>query len=290
MKTVIIDGNNLVHRTYWTAKNTSLKQNISDQAKINDFHVYFTLNAIHSYITKYNPTKTIVVWDEKPEYEKNIRKDLHTEYKGNRSNDASPHQNNSVIKEFLNKMGIKSIFPRELEADDIVAFLCNELDGQKYIVSVDRDFLQLISEDVTLYDPKGKIEFNIHNFTSLTGYVNVDQWLEAKYLLGDKSDNVAGVPKFGLVKVQKYLEGTLRLNSEQQDIYNRNKELFCLTNHVLSDREKEYYTKQLVETVEPSWKEFIDLCKQYNFNSILQKKEQWYNSIFLSSKMLQLFA
>ena len=50
-------------------------------------------------------------------------------------------------------MGINSIFPRELEADDIVAYICREHEGSKVIISVDRDFLQLVSSECTLYDP-----------------------------------------------------------------------------------------------------------------------------------------
>ena len=68
------------------------------------------------------PDTTVFVWDEKQDYKPNIRKSILKEYKGNRSKDSSPHQNNEVIKSILYSMGINSIFPRELEADDIVAY------------------------------------------------------------------------------------------------------------------------------------------------------------------------
>lgn len=266
-----------------------MRQGISDQDKINDFHIYFTLNAVHSYIVKYNSTNIVAVWDEKPEYERNVRKDLLKEYKGNRSGDSSPHQNNTVIKQFLNVMGIRSLFPRELEADDIVAFLCRELPGEKTIVSVDRDFIQLINTDIILFDPKSKIEFNINNIKEYTGYDNVEDWMTAKCLTGDKSDNVPGIPKFGAAKVKKYLEGSLVLTNEQLEVYNRNQNIFRLSEHNLSERETEYYKAQLVPDVKSDWKTFIDLCKHYSFNSILDKKETWYNTLFLSSRMLQIF-
>ena len=50
MKTLIIDGNNLVHRTFWTAKTQSKRTGVDDPVQIANFHIYFTLNAIYSYI------------------------------------------------------------------------------------------------------------------------------------------------------------------------------------------------------------------------------------------------
>ena len=160
MKTLIIDGNNLIHRTYYTAKNQSKKTETHSQEKVNNFHIYFTLNAVSSYVKLFVPDNTIFVWDEKPIYKKNIRKDVLESYKGNRSKDSSPHQNNEVIKSILRSMGINSIFPCQLEADDVVAYICREKEGEKIIVSVDRDFLQLVSKECTLYDPIRKKYFD----------------------------------------------------------------------------------------------------------------------------------
>ena len=122
------------------------------------------------------PDNTIFVWDEKKDYKPNIRKSILKEYKGNRSKDPSPHANNEVIKSILYSMGINSIFPRELEADDIVAYICREHQGSKVIISVDRDFFQLVTSEVTLYDPIRKIFFEENNFEELTGYKDVEEW------------------------------------------------------------------------------------------------------------------
>ena len=94
---------------------------------------------------KLSPEEAAKFKGEKKEYKPNIRKSILKEYKGNRTKDSTPHQNNEVIKSILYSMGINSIFPRELEADDIVAYICREHEGSKVIISVDRDFLQLVS-------------------------------------------------------------------------------------------------------------------------------------------------
>jgi 5'-3' exonuclease len=284
MKTLIIDGNNLIHRTWWTAKNQAKR---NEDANISNLHIYFTLNAIFSYVNKYMPTSTIVVWDEKPEYRINARKAEYEGYKGNRSKDNSPHENNDAIKQMLSFLGLPSIFPRELEADDIVAYICKNRPGSKIIASVDRDFLQLVSKDVILFDPIRKIEFTEDTFEEMTGYAHAD-WLVAKCLQGDSSDNVPGVKGFGKVTIQKYLNGDVTLTEEQQELYEKNFSLFSLDKVDDHPDELVYYEDQLVVKVEPSWSSFLDECKVRDFNRILNKEQTWYSLFFAGPKLQSL--
>jgi len=289
MKKLIIDGNNLIHRTYWTAKTQSKRTNTDTVDQINNFHIYFTLNAVFSYVTKFNPDKTIFVWDEKPDYQINERKTQFSEYKGNRSSDTSPHQNNQIIKLILRHLGIPSIFPRELEADDVISYICNKFVGQKVIISVDKDFLQLVQNDTTLYDPIRKKEYTIANFEEETGWSNVGDWMTAKCCMGDKSDNVPGIEKFGKSKTQKWIDGEIFLNEEQTAIYDRNFKLFNLGKVMTMEEECMYYQEQLDMPVQANWTGFIEECTARNFNSILKKKESWYSLFFLKNKLQSLF-
>jgi len=239
---------------------------------------------LSSYVKQFLPDNTIFVWDEKPIYKPNIRKETLKEYKGNRSKDSSPHQNNEIIKSILKTMGINSIFPSQLEADDVVAYICRENEGSKVIISVDRDFLQLVSEECTLYDPIRKKYFDYASFEQETGYKNVDEWYTAKCLTGDKSDNVPGIPRFGAASVKKYLaDPGYMLDKSQQEIFRRNADIFCLDKYESLPDEKEYYREQLEVKVEASYKKFIDYCKEYSFERILSKKENWYNLFFMES-------
>jgi len=288
--TLIIDGNNLVHRCWWTAKNQAIRTNTADSPEqINNLHIYFTLNAIFSYVTKFQADKTICVWDEKPVYKVNERKTMFSDYKGGRSTDSSPHQNNDIIKAMLCSLGISSIFPCELEADDIVAYICKNYTGHKTIVSVDKDFIQLINKTTSLYDPIRKIEYNNSNLHALIGYSEVDYWFKAKCLAGDKSDNVPGIPKFGKVKIKRFLDGEITLTEEEQAIFDRNNSLFNLNKITENEKEQEYYKSQLEVKVESNWEEFIIECKNRAFNSILNKKESWYSLFFLRNKLQSLF-
>ena len=289
-KTLIMDMNNAIHRTYWTAKNIVGQE---DAEKLSNFHIYFTLNAIKSYVNTYKPDKIIACWDEKPDYQRNDRKELFSEYKGNRSTDASPHKNNEKIKEFLYTLGIPSLFPRKLEADDVIAFLTETLEGSKVNISVDKDFLQLINKSVIVYDPIRKKETNTSNFVENTDCEQCN-FMTIKCLVGDKSDNVPGIPKFGKVKVKKYLEGTVTLTDEEYAIFTRNLELFRLDKYRQIENRDEliYYQNQIPNAMscEPDFQLFIDLCKEHDISSILNKKEDWYNLFFVKHKLLSMFA
>lgn len=284
MKTLIIDGNNLIHRTFWTAKNQANRTGSDD---ISNFHIYFTLNSVLSYTTKYNPDRVIFTWDEKASNDVNPRKLKYKGYKDNRSADTSPHQNNNRIKMFLKSLGILSIFPKSLEADDIIAYITKNEPGNKVVISVDKDLLQLIDETVIVYDPIRKVEYNHTNFYEKTGYKDVETWLKAKCLRGDKSDNVESI--LSEVKTKKYFDNELELTAEQQDQYNLNYEIFKLGDFSSLEEERNFYIEQLATKLTPNWSEFINLCTEHELNNIIKKKETWYTLFFIKNKLQLLF-
>jgi 5'-3' exonuclease len=286
--TVIIDGNNLIHRTFWTAKTQSRRTDTDTPEQLSNFHIYFTINAVVSYVSKYSANTTIIVWDEKPEYRTNTRKTEFTEYKANRTGDSKPHENNEAIKKILAHLGIKSMFPRELEADDIISYLTTVIDGKKVIISVDKDFIQCINKDVMLYDPISKQEYRLDTFKEQTGWKDTSEWLSAKCCMGDKSDNVPGIPGFGKVKTTKYIGGEITLTEDQLNIYERNRSLFCLQAIHKVPEEAEYYNQQLDAPMTPSWPNFVAECKDREYNSLLKKKESIYTLFFLKNKLIQM--
>lgn len=153
--------------------------------------------------------------------------------------------------------------------------------------------MQLVNNSVIIYDPIRKKETNTSNFVTNAGCEQVN-FMTIKCLVGDKSDNVPGIPKFGKVKVKKYLEGSILLNEEEQSIFTRNLELFRLDKYrSIENREELLYYKEQVANTErcvPDFQQFIDLCKEHDINSILSKKEDWYNLFFVKHKLLSMFA
>tara|TARA_A100000172_G_scaffold80727_2_gene71122 strand:+ start:505 stop:1350 length:846 start_codon:yes stop_codon:yes gene_type:complete len=279
-KILTIDGNNLVHRVYWVANNMAKKSD--------NFHVYMFLNAVKSYTDMYKADTVICVWDEKPDYRKNKRRDLLEEYKGNRDYDSSVHDKNELIKELLQLMGIPSIYPRDYEADDVIGFIDGYFyDDEHIIVTVDKDLCQLISEDTVVYDPIRKYEINLENFTEKLKY-DPEDFIKVKALQGDKSDNIPGLKGFGKVKIGKFLDGVIRLTEEENKIYTRNLKLVTLSKDL---EEEDYVIKQLKNcSFKSDFTEFISLCKKCWFTNILKYDQKWFTTFFEKNRLIDLLS
>tara|TARA_R110000851_G_scaffold114651_4_gene240024 strand:- start:2406 stop:3290 length:885 start_codon:yes stop_codon:yes gene_type:complete len=294
MKILTIDGNNLVHRVYWVANNIkNVKEN---------YHVYMFLNSVKSYVELYKPDKTFMVWDEKPDYRPNKRKELLKEYKGNRNKDynVEVHSGNELIKELLQDIGIPSIFPREYEADDVIGIIDKAARSESVskfyltkklyrhiIITVDRDLCQLINEKVSVYDPIRKYEINNENFEEKLKYKKED-FIKVKALQGDKSDNIPGIKGMGKVKTEKYLKGEVELTNDEIEIYNKNLQLVKLTN---DSEEVNYVNEQIYKaSFDTNWDKFLDKCKELKFNNILKKDTVWYNTFFQDNRLIDLLS
>ena len=279
-KILTIDGNNLVHRVYWVANNMAKKSE--------NFHVYMFLNAIKSYTDIYKPDKVICVWDEKPDYRKNKRKELLEDYKGNRDADPSVHDKNELIKEFLQHMGIPSIYPRDYEADDVIGIIDSYfIDYEHVIVTVDRDLCQLISEETVVYDPIRKFEINLDNFTEKLKY-DPEDFIKVKAVQGDKSDNIPGLKGFGKVKIGKFLDGIVRLTEEENEIYSRNLKLVILS----KDPEEESYVKNQLKkcSFDSNFTEFLALSKKCWFTNIIKHDQKWFTTFFEKNRLIDLLS
>jgi 5'-3' exonuclease len=286
MKYLILDGNNLIFRTWYTASHVA-KLNGYDDDRLNRDHVQFTMNSVLSVARKYKSDQVYITWDER-RGETNHRKDINTEYKGNRDGSPDPYRNNDLIKELLSNLGVISLFPLNLEADDIIAYICKNLPGQKTVVSVDRDFLQLINKDVCVFDPIRKVEFNTENFEELTGYDQKD-WYIAKCLKGDKSDNIIGVKGFGDVTIRKFLDGKIELTEDQKNIVEFNDSVFTLDMYEKYPDEKEFYSDQLLASPERDMDSFLSLCLSKDLHMIAKKEVEWNDLFITTPTLLKLF-
>ena len=294
MKILTIDGNNLVHRVYWVANNI---KNVSE-----NYHVYMFLNSVKNYVEMYKPDRTYMVWDEKPDYRPNKRKELLEDYKGNRDKDYSleVHNANELIKELLNYMGIPSIFPREYEADDVIGIINETVRKESVskfyktkkhfrhiIVTVDRDLCQLVNERVSVYDPIRKYEINNENFEEKLKY-NRNDFIKVKALQGDKSDNIPGIKGMGNVKTEKFLKGEIELTDEEKDIFNKNLQLVKLTD---DSEEVDYVNKQIYNaSFKTDWNNFLEKVKELKFNNIIKKESVWYSAFFQDNRLLELLS
>lgn len=270
MKNLIIDGNNLLHRAYWIATNKA------NSAPDNSFlHVHLFLNSIKLYVKTCKPNKIFCCWDERKEKKENARKKLYTIYKENRNKEnlKEVYSKISEIKEALESLGIKNVFPYQYEADDTMFFLSRNLPGESIIVTVDKDLHQAVSDNVSIFDPIKK-QFITKNDIDVTKFVLT------KAIQGDQSDNIEGIAGFGKKTLEKYFAGVITLNDEQNSILQRNLNIVDLTKGGINCREEcSYINQQIQVNSQPDYDKFVNLCKQLNLNTIVSKIEEW-NELF----------
>jgi len=295
---LLIDGLNLFFRNF-----SAINAVNSNGVHIGGLGGFF--RSLGALIRTIQPTQVYVVFDGVGS--SNNRKNIIPEYKSNRNvtrvtkhelfdnleeeDDSKVDQIVRIIQ-YLKTLPVKTVSLPRVEADDIIAYLAESLEGSKVILSVDKDFLQLINENVIVYDPIRKKETNIVNFEEVVKCKQQD-FMTIKCLEGDKSDNVPGIPKFGKVKISKYLNREINLTDEEQSIYNRNYSLFRLDKFKDIDNKDEllYYQEQMpaVLSIEPCYQQFIDMCKEHDINNILNKREDWYNLFFVKHRLLSMF-
>ena len=148
-KVILVDGNNLLFRSYYATIYTGSNMKTSSG---------FPTNALYGFVNMINK----IINEEKPQYiavafdiGRTFRHDNFAEYKGKR--EAMPEdlaKQFPVAKEILTKMGIKYLEASGFEADDIIGTLAKWADEEEEfiatIISSDRDLLQLVSNDVDI--------------------------------------------------------------------------------------------------------------------------------------------
>ncbi|MBI9085481.1 MAG: hypothetical protein JEZ11_17930 [Desulfobacterales bacterium] len=198
----IIDGNNLAF-----SSNMATRLHTADDFPTQAIKGFFV--SLRSYMRKFQLAKIFVVWDGGKSKRRMV---ICPEYKANRAVEKTPPEAMAfeefkmqvpLIKRGLFDLGATQCVGHLVEGDDIAALLAmaaENVDTEAIIFSSDADFLQLVSNKVSVYSVTsyGKQERHTHigNMEKLKG-LRPDQWLEYKAMLGDKSDNIAGVKGVG---------------------------------------------------------------------------------------------
>ncbi len=205
-KIILVDGNNLLFRSYYaTAYNGNLMKN-SKGFPTNA--LYGFTNMMNKIIEEEKPTYIMVAFDKG----KTFRHDKYDFYKQGRIETPNElKQQFPKAKELLDAMGIKHFEIDNYEADDIIgtfAEYCNEEpDFIGTIISSDKDLLQLISHDVDIKLLKQKDYIRYNEQTFMEEYkikpINI---IDLKALMGDSSDNIPGVKGIGEKTALKLLQ------------------------------------------------------------------------------------
>ena len=188
------------------------KNPIVNSKGVNTSAVYGFLNTLLELINKEKPTHFAVAFDTKAP---TFRSEIFTEYKANRERQPEDIQVAiPIIKKFLNNLNIQIVEKDGFEADDVIGTLSYEISQEKntkvFMMTPDKDFAQLVKENVFLYKPafmgRGVDILGVDEVLIKFQIERVDQVIDFLGLQGDSVDNIPGVPGVGPKTAQKLLK------------------------------------------------------------------------------------
>ena len=244
-KVILVDGNNLLFRSYYA---TAYSGNLMKNSK------GFPTNGLFGFISMMNK----IIHEENPNYilvafdmGKTFRHEKYEDYKGGR--DETPNDLKvqfPVAKEILKAMGICYLEVQDYEADDIIGTYAKQIDDSNdyegLIVSSDKDLLQLISEHntVKLLKTKDSIMMTPTTFKEIYG-VEPLRMTDLKGLMGDASDNIPGVKGIGEKSAIKLLTQYNNL----ENLYEHIDEIKGATQRKLIEGKESAFTSREIATI-----------------------------------------
>ena len=200
-KLVLIDGNSLLNRAFYATPVFSTRDGRPTNA------IFGFIKLLFKVLSDVKPQYLIVAFDLKAP---TFRHKMFDGYKATRK--PMPDELAAQVeplKELLAEMHIAMCSKEGLEADDIIGTLSNKFDVHSYIYTGDRDSYQLVDEKTDVcFTRKGVsdlIKLNAGNFRAEVG-LDPAQIVDLKALMGDKSDNIPGVPVIGEKTARELIE------------------------------------------------------------------------------------
>ena len=194
-KIILLDGNSLSYRAYYAMPALKNKKGLYTNS------VYgFTL-MLEKILEDTKPKYALVAFDKGKE---TFRHKSYEAYKGTR--DKTPTElveQFGYVRELLDSFGIKYEEHLDYEADDIIgsyAKIAEKAGLEVIIVSGDKDLTQLASDNITVYYTKRgvtEIDYYTPEFINEKYGLTPQQIIDMKGLMGDKSDNIPGIPGVG---------------------------------------------------------------------------------------------
>ena len=193
MKLLAIDGNSILNRAFYGIKLLSNKKGQFTNA------IFGFMNIFLRNVDDVKPDAVAVAFDLRSP---TFRHKAVATYKANRKG-MPPELAEQLprVKELLTLMGIKVVECEGFEADDVLGTLsklCSDSGNECYVLTGDRDSLQLIDDKVTviLATNKENIYYTPQRFTEDYGFEPI-KLIDLKALMGDSSDNISGVAGIG---------------------------------------------------------------------------------------------
>ena len=312
-RVLVIDGLNLFFRNF-----AMLNMVNPEGVHIGGLGGFF--RSLGALIRQTDPTEVIVVFNGVGSSAN--RKNLVPEYKSNRNlqritnwdtfDDMEEEQDSKIdqivrIIQYLKTLPVKTIALDKTEADDIIAYLGSIIPSKPedkiIIVSSDKDFLQLVNENVLVYRP---IEKEYYNEDTIKEKFNISphNFIIYKTLLGDSSDKVKGIKGLGEKGLYKKFPEITEKDLTLDDIHSiceskfkdhlvyarviqnieeleKNYKIMDLSNPMLTERDKEHLEKFVSsEEIHYLPEQFLAMYKQDQLGAIIRNVEFWVKDVF----------
>jgi len=310
---LLIDGLNLFFRNF-----SAINAVNSNGVHIGGLGGFF--RSLGALIRTIQPTQVYVVFDGAGS--SNNRKNIIPEYKSARNItrvtkhelfDSLEEEDDSKVDQivriiqYLKTLPVKTISLPRVEADDIIAYLSDTLPTKPkdrvFIVSSDKDYLQLVTEKVIVYRP---IEKEYYTTDTVKEKFNIPphNFLLYKLLIGDNSDGIIGIkglgPKGLFKKFPELAERDLSFDDlldiaeaklKEHIVYARvlhdvplledKYKVMDLSNPMMSDTDKMFIDK-FVETTHLNFlpHTFVEMCNEDQIGNLIRNTEFWVQDVF----------
>lgn len=278
---IIIDGNSIVNRAFYALPDLTNKKGLHTNA------IFGFTNMLFKLIDTYKPTHISVAFDKKAPTFRHLE---YKEYKAGRKKMPDElKQQLEPLKNLLDAFNINRLEIEGYEADDIIGTvsLKAEQDGYKvYIVTGDKDAIQLASKTTTtLITKKGVGEVEEYDFNGVEEKYGMTptQFIDLKGLMGDKSDNIPGVPGIGevtgikLIKefgsIENIIENIDSVKGSPRKKIEENKELAIMSKRlatIIRDVPINFDLEKL-EFGNYDKSKLIEVFNELNFNTLISR-------------------
>ena len=312
-RVLLIDGLNLFFRNF-------AMMNMVNPEGIHVGGLGGFFRSLGALIRQIDPTQVYVVFDGAGS--SNNRKNILPEYKSGRDlqritnwdafddledeHDAKVDQMVRIIQ-YLKTLPVKTCSIDKVEADDIIAYFSKVIpqkpEDKIFIVSSDKDFLQLINENVIVYRPMEKEYYTEQ--TMVDRYkMSPKNFILHKTLLGDNSDKIKGVKGLGEKGLYKKFPELTERDMSLEDIFNiceskfkehvvyarviqnrsdleKNYKIMDLDNPMIDENDEKYLNKVVESDIPPYLPEqFVAFYNQDKLGGMIRNVEFWVKEIF----------
>lgn len=312
-RVLLIDGLNLFFRNF-------AMMNMVNPEGIHVGGLGGFFRSLGALIRQIDPTQVYVVFDGAGS--SNNRKNILPGYKSGRDlqritnwdafddledeHDAKVDQMVRIIQ-YLKTLPVKTCSIDKVEADDIIAYFSKVIpqkpEDKIFIVSSDKDFLQLINENVIVYRPMEKEYYTEQ--TMVDRYkMSPKNFILHKTLLGDNSDKIKGVKGLGEKGLYKKFPELTERDMSLEDIFNicesklkehvvyarviqnrsdleKNYKIMDLDNPMIDENDEKYLNKVVESDIPPYLPEqFVAFYNQDKLGGMIRNVEFWVKEIF----------